>query len=78
MDGGRFAQELGERDVGRCKDHFAGFDLGQVENFADQRQQVLAAAVNYVGVFQLVGLGQFRLQQFGKAEDAIERCPQFV
>src|SRR5439155_24693102 len=45
--------KLAEGDVRRVHHHRAGFDLGQVQNVVDQRQQVVAGAVDGAGKFDL-------------------------
>src|SRR5262249_185736 len=48
--------KIGEYDVFRIHRDGSGFDLGEIENVADQVQQVGAGAVNGAGELDLLGL----------------------
>jgi hypothetical protein len=48
-------QQAGEEDFFRFHRHRAGFDLGQVQNVADEVEQVRAGAVDGAGEFDLLG-----------------------
>ena len=61
--------------------HLAGFDLGQVEDVVDQREQMLAAAEDVADeLFLLVAEipDQAISQYFGEADDGIKGRPQLV
>ncbi len=70
-------------NVERLDEQFGapGFDLGQIEDVVDQRQQVLAGRADLVqvGDHALVTgvLGLFD-QHLAVADDRVERCPQLV
>ena len=59
----------------------AGFHLGQVEDVADQVEQVVAGVAHRPGELHLLG-GEVPLlvvgQQLGQDQQAVERCPQLV
>ena len=59
-----------------------GLDFGHVENIVDDTQQVFAAAVDIVGIFTVFFRAKRAehpgLQDFGKPDDGIERCSQFM
>ena len=72
---------LGREPLGRDLE-IAGLDLRHVENAVDDRQEMMAGAVDQVGIF-LPPLGadhQRALlhQHFGEADDGVERRAQFV
>jgi|GEM_PF-3659519 len=60
----------------------AGIDTGEVEDVVDQRQEVLAAFQDVVGVVLVARASErpesFRRHQFGEAEYRIEGCAQFM
>ena len=47
-------QQVGEEYFLRLDGHCAGLDLGEIENVADQVEQVGAGAVNGAGKFDLL------------------------
>src|SRR5450830_1635725 len=54
--------------------HLAGFDLGQIEDIIDEREQVFAAGVDIFDIFVLVSrhfAHQAVLQRFGKTDDGV-------
>ena len=65
----------------RSSSHLAGFDLGQIEDVVDQREQVLAAAEDVADEAALL-LGhladQAVLEHLGEADDRVERRAQLV
>ena len=48
-------EQVGEQDFFRVDRDRAGLDLGQVENVADEIEQVGSGAVNGAGKFDLLG-----------------------
>ena len=59
----------------------ARFGLGQIEDVVDQHQQMRAAAQHIGNIFALLVVqrpGILHLQQFGKADDGIERSAEFM
>src|SRR5579885_2824418 len=72
---------LGEADAADLDVHFAGFDLAEVENVVDQRQQVGSGGVNGFGIFDLLGgqraFGVFR-QHLRQDQQVVERRAQLV
>ena len=56
----------------------AGFDLGEIENFLDQRQQRLAGGLHGLGVGGLLGRERRVEQEIRHAENAVERRADFV
>ena len=71
----------GERYVIKVQRLGAGFDLGQVEDVADESQLVLARSLDGLGVFDLlpaqVALGVFG-EQLRQDQQAVERRAQLV
>ena len=60
----------------------AGLDPREIENFVDQVEQVHAGIVNVGGIF-LINRHSMRAENlafhhFGKTQDRIQGCPQFV
>ena len=55
-----------------------GFELGDVEDFINQRQQFIARAVDGLHVVALFGRERRAEQQFGHAQYAIHRCADFM
>ena len=61
--------------------HLAGLDLGQVENFVDQVQQVLCCNLDAVGVrarLLIALVVRILFQHFTVTDDRIQRRSQFV
>ena len=56
----------------------AGFDLGEVENLLDQRQQRVAGGLDGLGVGGLLRRQRGVEQQVGHAEDAVQRRADLV
>ena len=75
---GTVLKQCDQRRADPREAHFAGFDLGQVEDFVDQVEQVFAALLDHPRVFLVAGVVEFVLEQFGKAEDAVERRAQLM
>ena len=73
--------EIGEDDLLGVDRDGSGFDLGQVENVADQVQQVGAGAVDGAGEVDLLG-GEVAVRVVGELlaqdENAVERRAQLV
>ena len=76
LDG--FLDQRGKRERKRLKFQLAGLDLGEIENFLDQRQQRLARGLRRLGVSELLGCQRRVEQQIGHAENAVERRADFV
>ncbi len=78
-DVGDFAQQRVEIDLAEIQLQPARLDLREVEDFADERQQVLAAALDPGDALALIRR-QRRVtpQQLRVAEDAVERRAQLV
>ena len=78
QQGHHVAREL--RRVGRLglQGQPAVFDAGDVEQVADQRQQVPRRLVHHLQAPGLPRRGRVLLQQLGHAQDAVERRAQFV
>ena len=75
------SSKIGEDDLLGVDRHGSGFDLGQVENVADQVQEVGAGAVDGAGELDLLGreiavrvVGELLAQD----QDAVERRAQLV
>ncbi len=75
------AQQFVQIDGFKLQQHHSGFDLGQVEDVIDQRQQVLAAVENVTDVAAL-GIGHVTdhavFERLRKADDGVERGAQLV
>ncbi len=74
-------EQIGDVDVLGVDRDGAGLDLGQVENVADQIEQVGAGAVNGTGEFDLLAAEiAFRIigELLAENEDRIERRAQLV
>ena len=56
----------------------AGFDLGIIQQFLDQREQGVARGFNRSGVGQLLRRQRRIQQQSAHADDAVERSADFV
>ena len=56
----------------------AGLDLGEIENFLDQRRQRLARGLHRLGIGRLLGRERGIEQQIGHADDAVERRANLV
>jgi hypothetical protein len=59
----------------------AGLDLGQVEHLVDQRQQIVAGAVDRLAELDLLLAEVLALvlrEQVGEQQHAVERRPQLV
>src|SRR5574343_731116 len=78
MAGHTLRKQTGQRRGIPPEDHFSGFNLGKVEDFVDQVEQVLATMLDEMGVFLMRGVGHFVPEEFGKAEDAVEWRAQLV
>ena len=78
---GHHVEQGGEENLLRVDRDGAGLDLGQVENVADEVEQVGAGAVDGAGEFDLLG-GQVAVGIFGELlaedQDAVERRAQLV
>ena len=74
----RFLDQRDERERPRLKIELAGFDLREVENFLDQRQQRFARGLRRLRVSQLLGRELRVEQQIGHAENAVERRADFM
>ncbi|KAG1541923.1 hypothetical protein G6F50_014169 [Rhizopus delemar] len=80
----RLQQALQHRRNGHLLDFhggLSGFDLGQVKNVVDQRQQVAAGGINRLCVLDLLGAQVARLvvrQQLGQDQRRIQGRAQFV
>ena len=74
-------QQARRQDLLGIDRHCAGFDLRQVENVADQVEQVGAGAVDGAGEFDLLG-GKIAVRIFGELlaenQDAVERRAQLM
>ena len=82
---GRLGDERGDVvhqavDRHRCafEKELAGFDLGQIENVVDDRQQMLAGGVDLVQPFALRRRNAAAAQQGGHAEDGVHRRANLV
>jgi hypothetical protein len=56
----------------------SGFDLGEIEDFLDQRKERTARCLDRLGVGRLLGRERSVEHQPGHAEDAVERRADFV
>ena len=74
----RFPRPARPSANGRLQFELAGLDLGEVENFLDQRQQRFARGLRRLGVGELLGRERRVEQQIGHAENAVERRADFV
>ena len=76
---GHFGERARQRHGFDVKRQLARFDAGHVQRALDERQQMFTAALNDVhrlcAVRRHIGVG---LQQLGVAQNAVERCAQFV
>src|SRR5204863_7241465 len=75
------AVQILEQQVGRVDDNRAGFDLRQIENVVDQRQQVVARRMDRLREFDLLAgqvAARILAQLVREDEQAVERCPQLV
>ena len=74
-------QQVRGQDLLGIDRHRAGFDLGEIEDVADQVEQVGAGAVDGAGEFDLLA-GQIAVRVFGELlaedQDAVERRAQLV
>src|SRR5205085_6877404 len=82
LDDGQAVREQ-RRDLNglEIEHHLAGFDLREVEDIVDQRQQMLATAEDVADeLFLLIAevADQAVAQYLGKADDRVERRPQLV
>ena len=73
----RLLQGARQRDRHDIQRQASGLDLGDVQHLVDQREQVLAGAQNVTDI-GLLRLGRVHVQQLRKAQDRVERGPQFV
>ncbi len=72
---------VGDVEVFQIHRHLAGFDLRQIEDVADQLQQVFAGGVDLAEVGQEVVLADvfaFLLQQFRVTDDRVQRRAQLM
>ena len=73
--------DVAERDVVEVERHAAGFDLGQVEDVVDQREQVLRRALNAIQAFFLprreLAVDPVEHQR-RVADERVDRRPQLV
>ena len=70
--------EGGERKWPRLEIEPAGFDLGEIEHFLDERQQRVARRLHRVEVGGLFRRQRRIAEQVGHAEDAVERRADLV
>src|SRR5580692_6120324 len=72
--------QLGDRYGFFLEVDLAGLNPGQVENAIDQAEQIDRGLVNVLRVFGVAILRLLRveLDDLGKSDDRIERCPQFM
>src|SRR5205814_5136377 len=71
--------QLAKGDIADIDDDRTGFDLGQVENVVDQREQIVARGVNRAGKLHLTGaevLVCIARQLIRKNQKRIERRAQ--
>ena len=73
--------EIGEIELAHVERDGAGFDLREVEDVVDERQELGAGSVNRLGELHLllaeVSVGIVR-QQLGEHEQAVQRGPELV
>ncbi len=75
---GRLLDKGGKRERTRRQVDAAGLDLGEIEDFLDQRQQRVARGLHCLDVGRLLG-GQRRVgEKVRHAEDAVERRADLV
>ena len=74
----RFLDHGGQREGPRLQIELAGFDLGKVEDFLDQRQQRFARGLCRLGISELLRRQRCVEQQIGHAEHAVERRANLV
>ena len=73
------AEHRRELEGPRRELHLASLDLGEIEHVVDEHQQVLAAPLDDLDAFLLVGREVFRaLEDLREAEDAVQRGAQLV
>src|SRR5580704_5576629 len=72
--------QLGDRYGFFLEVDLAGLNPGQVENAIDQAEQMDRGLVNVLRVFGVAILRLLRveLDDLGKSDDRVERCPQFM
>ena len=58
--------------------HLAGFDLGHIEDVVEDTQQHLARAADRADHAALAFFGQGAFQDFGHAQNAVQRRPDFM
>ena len=68
----------GEREWPRFEIEPAGLDLGEVEDFLDQRQQRVAGGLHRAGIGGLFGRELGVQQKIGHAENAVQRRADLV
>ena len=71
--------ELAEVEIGGVMFHAAGLDFGEVEDFIDETEDVLAAGLDAESGVELVGgEGGVSAHELGVAEDGVERGADFM
>ena len=73
--------QFGEADAADLDVHLAGFDLAQIQNVADQRQQIGSRSVNGLGELHLLGgqvLVRVLRQHARQNQQIVERRAQLV
>ena len=73
--------QIGQADFARFNGHGAGLDLGQVENIADERQQIGPGGIDSFGKLDLLGIQvalRILRQHPGQNEEIVQRCPQLM
>ena len=73
-----FLDQSGDGDRFILQFELACFDLGQIENVVDEREQGPAAGADGVEVLAFPRRRHLRAQQFGEAEDGVHRRANLV
>ena len=74
----RLLKKEAQIKIGRFQFEIAGFDLGKIEDVIDDAQQMLAGALDSFDKLALGRIEARTAEQFGHAEHAVHRSPDFV
>jgi len=78
-ENGLSGDDSAQVDLAALHIHLARFDFGQIQNVVDHFQQQSPTLLDVRCVAELFFVQRLdALQHFGKTDDAVQRCPQFM
>src|SRR5580658_2202261 len=77
-DGGGVIQDFGDAEGNSFNIEFAGLDLGEVEDIADDNEEVVYGTFDDFGELMLLGTEGRTEEEVGHSLDTIHRCPNLM